>query len=81
LGRTAKPEQAKIFRPAADPQKHEEIAVNIKQILAGKAEDIALRPDDVLVVPTSSRKTFVVLLSGTLGAAVSAAIYAGAVTH
>jgi polysaccharide export outer membrane protein len=79
LGRTAKPEQAKIFRPAADPQKHEEIAVNIKQILAGKAEDIALRPDDVLVVPTSSRKTFVVLLSGTLGAAVSSAIYAGAV--
>jgi polysaccharide export outer membrane protein len=79
LGRTAKPEQAKVFRPSSDPQKHDEIAVNIKQILAGKSEDIALRPDDILVVPTSSRKTFAVLLSGTLGAAVSSAIYAGAV--
>ena len=65
LGRTAKPEQAKIFRPV-DGRNHQEIAVNIKQILAGKSEDIALRPDDVLVVPTSSRKTFAVLLSGTL---------------
>jgi polysaccharide export outer membrane protein len=81
LGRTARPEQAKIFRPAPDRQKHEEIAVNIKQILAGKAEDIGLRPEDVLVVPTSSRKTFTVLISGTLAGAVSAAIYAGAVTH
>ena len=80
LGHTAKPEQAKIFRPV-DGQNHQEIAVNIRQILTGKSEDIALRPDDVLVVPTSGRKTFAVLLSGTLGAAVSSAIYAGAVVH
>jgi len=80
LGRTAKPEQAKVFRPV-DGRNHQEIAVNIKQILAGKSEDIALRPDDVLVVPTSSRKSFVVLLSGTLGAAVSSAIYVGAAAH
>ena len=81
LGHTAKPEQARIFRPAPDGQKHAEIAVNIKQILAGKAEDIGLRPEDVLVVPTSSRKVFTVLVSGTLAGAVSAAIYAGAVVH
>jgi polysaccharide export outer membrane protein len=79
LGRTARPETARVFRPSPDEQKHVEIAVNIKQILAGKAEDIGLRPDDVLVVPTSGRKSFTVLVSGTLGAAVSAAIYAGAV--
>ena len=79
LGRTAKPETARVFRPSPDGQKHAEIAVNIKQILLGKAEDIGLRPDDILVVPTSSRKAFTVLVSGTLGAAVSAAIYAGAV--
>jgi polysaccharide export outer membrane protein len=78
LGRTAKPEQAKVFRPV-DGRDHQEIAVNIKQILAGKSEDIALRPDDILVVPTSSRKVFTVLVSGTLAGAVSAAIYAGAV--
>jgi len=80
LGRTAKPEQAKVFRPV-DGQNHQEIAVNIKQILAGKSEDIGLRPDDVLVIPTSSRKVFAVLISGTLSGAVSAAIYAGAVVH
>jgi polysaccharide export outer membrane protein len=80
LGHTAKPEQAKVFRPV-DGRNHQEIAINIKQILAGKSEDIALRPDDVLVVPTSSRKVFTVLVSGTLAGAVSAAIYAGAVVH
>ncbi|MBZ5586326.1 MAG: polysaccharide export protein [Acidobacteriia bacterium] len=79
FGRTAKPDRAKVFRPSPDGRKHEEIAVNIKQILDGKAEDIGLRPQDVLVVPTSSRKAFAVLVSGTLAGAVSAAIYAGAV--
>jgi polysaccharide export outer membrane protein len=79
LGRTAKPEQAKILRPGPDRQKHQEIAVNIKQILVGKAEDIGLRPEDVLVVPTSSRKAFTVIVTGTLAGAVSAAIYAGVV--
>ncbi len=81
LGHTAKPEHALIFRPAPDRQKHQELAVNIKQILAGKAEDIGLRPEDVLVVPTSSRKAFTVVMTGTLAGAVSAAIYAGAVVH
>jgi polysaccharide export outer membrane protein len=82
LGRTAKPEQAKIFRPAPDGQTHQEMGVNVKQILAGKAEDIGLRPDDVLVVPTSSRKAFTTtIISGALASAVSAAIYAGVVLH
>ena len=79
LGRTAKQDRAKIFRPAPDPLKHEEIAVNIKRILAGKAEDIGLRPQDILVVPTSSRKAFAVVVTGTMAGAVSAAIYAGVV--
>jgi polysaccharide export outer membrane protein len=81
LGHTAKPELARIFRPIPGGDKHAEIAVNIKRILAGKTEDIGLRPADVLVVPTSSRKVFTVLLSGTMAGAVSAAIYAGAVVH
>jgi polysaccharide biosynthesis/export protein len=79
LGHTAKSEHALIFRPAPDGQKHQEIHVNIKQILTGKAEDLALRPDDVLVVPTSSRKVFGTVVTGTLAGAVSAAIYAGVV--
>jgi polysaccharide biosynthesis/export protein len=79
LGHTAQPEHALIFRPAPDGQKHEEIAVNIRQILKGKAEDIRLRPEDVLVVPTSSSRVFGAIVQGTLAGAVSAAIYAGAV--
>jgi polysaccharide export outer membrane protein len=78
LGRTAKPEHALIFQPAPGGQ-HREVAVNIRQILKGKAEDLALRPNDVLVVPTSSGRVFATVVQGTLAGAVSAAIYAGAV--
>jgi polysaccharide export outer membrane protein len=80
LGRTANPQKAKIFRPVEDEPRHQEISVNIKLILAGKAEDIRLRPEDVLVVPTSSRKTFTTyVVPATIASAVAAAIYAG--TH
>ena len=76
LGHTARPEHAKIFRPAPDGQKHQEIEVNLRQVLKGKAEDLALRPDDILVVPTSGGKVFVNVVQGTLASAVGAAIYA-----
>jgi polysaccharide biosynthesis/export protein len=79
LGHTARPEHALIFRPAPNGLKHQEIPVDIKQILTGKAEDLALWADDVLVVPTSSRKVFGTVVTGTLAGAVSAAIYAGVV--
>ena len=79
LGHTARQDKAKIFRPSPDPLKHEEIAVNIKQILAGKAEDIGLRPRDILVVPTSGRKVFDVAVTGAMAGAVSAAIYASVI--
>ena len=50
--------------------------MNIQQILSGKAKDIELGPDDVLVVPTSSRKIFTTtFLPNTFSAAVGAAIY------
>jgi polysaccharide export outer membrane protein len=79
FGHTAKPEKAHIIRPLAGRQTPQEIAVNLKEIIDGKAENIGLRPEDVLVVPTSSRKVFATIVSGTLAGAVSAAIYAGAV--
>lgn len=76
LGRTAKPEKARIIRNVPGELKRQEIAVNIKQILAGKGEDIGLRPEDVLVVPTSGRKSFVTsFVPIAMGGAVSAAIY------
>jgi polysaccharide biosynthesis/export protein len=76
LGRTAKPQKARIIRGVPGEQKLTEISVNINQIISGKAEDIELSPNDVLVVPTSSRKIFTNdFLPSTFSAAVGAAIY------
>jgi polysaccharide biosynthesis/export protein len=76
LGRTAKPQKALIIRSVPGEPKPQQIAVNIKQIFAGKAEDVVLRPQDVLVVPTSSRKVFTAYTVPTaVGSAVAAAIY------
>lgn len=76
LGRTAKPQKARIIRGVPGELKPQEIAVNIKQILNGKAEDIMLLPQDVLVVPTSSRKVFTTYsVPSVVSAAAFAAIY------
>lgn len=49
--------RARILR-AGEPQgPRQEIPVNIKAILAGKANDLALMPDDVLFIPSSAAKT------------------------
>ena len=76
LGRTAKPQKARIIRSVPGELKPQEIAVNIKQIFDGKAEDIVLLPQDVLVVPTSSRKVFTTYsVPSVVSAAAYAAIY------
>lgn len=76
LERTAKPAKARIVRNVPGEPRQQEIAVNIKEILAGKAEDIGMRPQDVLVVPSSGTKTFATwFLPATVSAAASAAIY------
>jgi polysaccharide export outer membrane protein len=76
LGHTAKPEKARVVREVPGEPKPMEITVNIQQILSGKAKDIELGPNDVLVVPTSGRKTFTTtFIPATVSAAVSAAIY------
>ncbi|MGA7925271.1 MAG: polysaccharide biosynthesis/export family protein [Candidatus Sulfotelmatobacter sp.] len=76
LGRTAKADKARVLRQVSGEPRPIEIAVNIPQMLSGKAEDVELGPDDVLVVPTSSRKIFTTnFIPGTFQAAVGAAIY------
>ena len=76
LGRTAKPDKARIIRVAPGDQKPQEIAVNLSRVLNGKAEDIGLRPQDVLVVPTSSRRVFTAYsIPSMVSAAAYAAIY------
>lgn len=82
LGRTARPEHAKIIRPLPDdPSKHKVIAINVRQIFSGKQEDMRLRPDDILVVPTSGRKVLTTyVVPAVMASAVGAAIY-GTTTH
>jgi len=76
LGRTAKPQKARIVHEVEGEPKLREVAVNLQQILSGKAKDVDLGPDDILVVPTSSRKAFVTtFIPNTVSAAVGAAIY------
>ena len=76
LERTAKADKARIIRSVPGELKHQEIAVNLKEILAGKAVDIGMRPQDVLVVPSSGSKTFATwFVPVAVGGAVSAAIY------
>jgi polysaccharide export outer membrane protein len=76
LGHTAKPEKARIVHAVPGEPKLREIPVNIQRILSGKAGDVELGPDDVLVIPTSSRKVFTTtFIPNTVSGAVSAAIY------
>jgi polysaccharide export outer membrane protein len=76
LGRTAKPQKARIIRSVPGDSKPQQIAVNIKQLFNGKGEDIVLLPQDVLVVPTSSPKVFTTYsVPSVVSAAAYAAIY------
>jgi polysaccharide biosynthesis/export protein len=76
LGRTAKPDKARIVHEVSGEPKHMEIPVNIQNILSGKTKDVVLGPDDVLVVPTSSRKVFTTtFLPNTVSTVAGAAIY------
>lgn len=67
LDRLAAPKDAKIMRTIASSENRQEIPVNLKEILAGKAGDISLRANDILFVPTSGAKT---VLGRTLEAAI-----------
>jgi polysaccharide biosynthesis/export protein len=76
LGRTAKPQHARIIREIPGNANLTEISVDIKKIISGKAEDLKLWPNDVLVVPTSTRKIFTTeFLPSMFTAAVNAAVY------
>jgi protein involved in polysaccharide export with SLBB domain len=81
LGKTAKPEKARIVhKDSAESNPGQsnlkEIPVDLEKILSGKVIDPQLGPDDVLVIPTSSRKVFTtVFLPNTVATVAGAAIY------
>jgi polysaccharide export outer membrane protein len=47
---------AKILRRTSNPEKREEIALNLKRILQGKDHDVPMQSDDILFVPLSGGK-------------------------
>jgi len=51
----ASPARAQILRRGGN--KEQQIAVNMKKILAGKDEDLILHPNDILYIPSSTMKT------------------------
>ncbi|HEY3836152.1 MAG TPA: polysaccharide biosynthesis/export family protein [Bryobacteraceae bacterium] len=53
---TAGSKNARIIRPSEDGSARAELPVNVKNILAGKAEDLALHPNDILFIPNSAAK-------------------------
>jgi polysaccharide export outer membrane protein len=69
----AKITNLKIIRTTM--QGHEEIAVNLKQILAAKAADQPLQDNDILFVPTSNSKLALKTLETLIPIAASATIY------
>jgi len=76
LVKTAKSTEAKILRVNPGSTTRLEVAVNIKTILAGKANDVTLQADDILYVPTSLKKDFAYRTLESLGGVgVSSAIY------
>ena len=56
FGPSPAPKDAKIVRLMEGATERKEIPVDLKKILAGSAEDIAMRPNDILVVPPSGPK-------------------------
>ncbi len=56
LDPTANSSAAKILRAPKEGTQRQETPVDLKKILAGKSEDIALRPDDILFVPSNQTK-------------------------
>jgi len=57
LDRVSAPQAAKILRQAPGGGQRTEIAVNVKKILEGKADDVAMQPQDILFVPVNAAKS------------------------
>jgi polysaccharide export outer membrane protein len=61
----AAPQRSRVLRRTRGSE--QQIPVDLKRILAGKAEDIVLQPNDILFVPSSAAK---VITNRTIDAAV-----------
>jgi polysaccharide biosynthesis/export protein len=56
LDRVAAPKNARILRQASDSSARTEIAVNVHRLLQGHGQDVFLRANDILFIPTNVSK-------------------------
>ncbi len=56
LGPGASAKDARILRPTGAGASREEIAIDLKQIMTGRARDVPLRAEDILFVPENAPK-------------------------
>ena len=56
MGPTPAPQDSRIIRIVPGTAERKEIPVDLKKIMAGTAEDVAMRPNDILIVPPSGPK-------------------------
>jgi len=76
LSPQASAQNARILREKENGAERTEVAVNVKEILSGKAEDMALRSEDILFIPDSpSKKAAVRIAEVALQTAAGVAIY------
>ncbi len=57
LDRVAAPRNARILRQVVAGAERTEIPLDLRRILEGKAQDVALRANDILFIPTSAAKS------------------------
>jgi polysaccharide export outer membrane protein len=74
LEKTAKPQSAKILRTVVGSSTRSEIPVDLKKVLTGKASDVALQTNDILLVPGSKRGTLLQTVSTALSIGASSTI-------
>ncbi len=78
LGKTAKAKETRILRATAGAPKRVEVPVNLKDILAGKTDDMPLQAEDILFVPTSTSKVLALkAVDALIGSGLTAVIYRG----
>jgi polysaccharide export outer membrane protein len=75
LGPNAAPKSARILRRTAEGQMaRQQIPIDLKSILAGKTEDISLRPDDILFVPDNGSRRVAAKAAETALATISGVV-------
>lgn len=71
--------RALIFRQDPVSGKLNEIQVDIGAVLSGKSDDVALAPNDVIMVPNSKMKTIAGTMLQTMGMAMAQTLMLGAI--